>query len=134
MAKILCIEDEPDLRADIVEELRDAGYATWEASNGVSGLELLLRIRPDLVICDVTMPEMSGIELFNHLRREHPSLNSMRFIFLSALDNVVEHISPGLQADGYLTKPLDFTTLLNVVGDNVRALEGPARMAMASGH
>src|SRR5271170_7320194 len=123
MAKILCIEDEPDLRADIVEELRDAGYATWEASNGVSGLELLLRIHPDLVICDVTMPEMSGIELFNHLRREHPSLNAMRFVFLSALDNVVEHISPGLRADGYLTKPLDFTTLLNVVGDNIRAIE-----------
>ena len=69
---ILCIEDETELRVDLVEELRDAGYETTEAANGAVGLFEILRSRPELVFCDVTMPVMNGVELFHKLRRECP--------------------------------------------------------------
>lgn len=115
MAIVLCIEDEPDLRADLVEELRDVGYETHEATNGVEGLEAILKLRPDLVICDVTMPELNGIDMFNRLRSEHPSFAGVRFIFLSALEEAREQLGGGFEADGYLAKPVDFDTVLEIV-------------------
>lgn len=120
---ILCIEDEPELRADLVEELRDAGYETIDAANGERGLAEILRCRPDLVFCDVTMPVMNGIEVFQRLRREHRDLDSVRFVFLSALEDVAELIEPGSRVDGILTKPVDFDRFLAVA----RKLAGEPR-------
>lgn len=63
MATILCVEDEDPIREDIVDELRNAGYETVEAENGIEGLDSIRRFLPDLVLCDVTMPRMNGHEL-----------------------------------------------------------------------
>ena len=60
MAIILCVEDEPDLRHDIVEELQVAGYVTIEAANGEEGLVEIRKHKPDLVLCDIAMPGMGG--------------------------------------------------------------------------
>ena len=56
MSKILCIEDDADIREDIVEELQDAHYEVLEAGSGSEGLEMILKHKPDLVLCDINMP------------------------------------------------------------------------------
>ena len=113
MAKVLCIEDEPELRQDIVEELGDAGYDTLQAANGVEGLEAIRTQQPDLVICDVTMPVMDGHQLLRTLRDEHPEFNELPFLFLTALGDRSDTIEGRkLGADAYLTKPIDFEMLL----------------------
>ena len=113
MAKILCVEDEEDLRQDIVEELEDASYEVSQAENGQKALEQILTDVPDLVVSDITMPIMDGYELVKRLRSEHSKYDEMPFIFLSALadrQNILEGMSSG--CDDYLTKPIDFEMLL----------------------
>ena len=87
MAIILCVEDEPDIRHDIVEELQDAGFATIEAANGEEGLLEIRKQKPDLVLCDIIMPVMSGLELLVAVKENQPGLSEIPFIMLSALAN-----------------------------------------------
>src|SRR3546814_8615026 len=113
---ILCVEDEEDLRRDIVEELREAGYLTIEAENGKVALQAIIARRPDLVLCDVTMPVMGGHALLEELRTNHPDKYDLPFLFLSALadrDSLVKGRKLG--ADDYLTKPVDYELLLAAV-------------------
>ena len=95
MPKILCVEDEEDLRQDIVEELEDAGYEVIEASNGQEALDMILNQGPDMVVSDITMPVMDGYQLVKTLREDHPKFAEMPFIFLSALADR-EHILEGM--------------------------------------
>ncbi len=123
---ILCVEDEADLRADLAEELRDAGYETAEAANGAEGLKAILDLEPDLVFCDVTMPVMNGIAMFETLRREHPRLAGTKFVFLSALDDIPCRVDLDLRVEEFLTKPVDFDVVLSSVK---RIVGGPADIA-----
>lgn len=116
MSRILCIEDEPALRQVIIEELILAGYETVEAKDGVEGLSAILESKPDLVLCDITMPKMSGHELLQNLRDGHPEHADLPFIFLSALADKTDVIrGQNLGADDYLTKPVDLDILLSTV-------------------
>ena len=118
---ILCVEDEADIRGDIVEELRDAGYATVEAVNGREGMEAIAQHKPDLVLCDITMPEMNGYEMLTALRDNHPELADLPFVFLSALADRKDIIAGRhLGADDYMTKPVDFEMLLAMVESRLR--------------
>ena len=126
-ATILCIDDEAQLREDVVEELEDEGFRVLQACDGQEGLEQILRHRPDLVICDITMPRKNGYELLKEVRSDHGISAEMPFIFLSALADR-EHVIAGLRlgADNYITKPVDFdilrakvTTCLSLV-DRIR--------------
>jgi len=112
-ATILCIDDETLLREDIVEELEDEGYKVLQASDGHEGLKQILSHRPDLVICDITMPRKNGYEFLKEVRGEHGISAEMPFIFLSALADK-EHVVAGLKlgADNFMTKPVDFDVLL----------------------
>lgn len=112
MAKILCIDDEADLRGIIIEELNDLGFETIEAENGTAGLEAIIQHKPDLVLCDITMPGVSGYEVLSTLRESHPEMSDMPFLFLTALGGR-EDIVAGrkLGADDYLSKPIDFDVL-----------------------
>ncbi len=113
MPKVLCIEDEPQIRQDIVDELDEAGYETLQASNGAEGLEVIRSEKPDLVLCDMTMPTMSGDQLLRTLRDQHPELDEIPFLFLTALaDRAAMIEGRKLGADAYLTKPIDFELLL----------------------
>ena len=116
MASILCVEDEPDIQADIVEELTDVGHQVTTASNGAEGLAALAEHRFDLIICDSLMPVMTGPEFFTRLREDHPELNEVPFVFLSAHADRT-HVEDGLKrgVDAYLTKPVDFTELMDTV-------------------
>lgn len=116
MALILCIDDEEPLRRLITAELRDAGYETIEAADGRAGLAAIRAHRPDLVLCDVNMPQMNGYELLAELRENHPQLAEAPFVFLSALADRRDIIAgKRLGADDYLTKPVDLEVLVATV-------------------
>lgn len=123
-ATILCIDDEVLLREDIVEELEDEGYHVLQASDGNEGLKQILQHRPDLVICDITMPRKNGYELLKEVRMEHGISAEMPFIFLSALADK-EHVVAGLKmgADNYMTKPVDFDVLRVKIKASLRQVE-----------
>ena len=116
MARILSVEDEADIQADIVEELVDAGHEVITAMTGAEGLAAVIEHTPDLIICDSLMPVMTGLEFFTRLRRDYPEMNEVPFIFLSAHADKT-HVEDGLErgADAYLTKPVDFTELMEAV-------------------
>lgn len=116
MARILNVEDEADLQADIVEELADAGHEVFTATTGEEGLKAVIEHAPDLIVCDSLMPVMTGLEFFARLRADHPEMNDVPFIFLSAHADRT-HVEDGLErgADAYLTKPVDFDELLRTV-------------------
>lgn len=118
---ILCVEDEPHIRAMIAEELRDAGYNVVSASDGTDALKALASHTPDLILCDVDMPGLSGLDVLQEFRSCFPDLSDVPFVFLSALADRVDVIS-GKQAgaDDYLTKPVDFDVLLATVEARLR--------------
>lgn len=115
-ATILCVEDEEGLRKDIVEELREAGYEPIEAENGKIALEAIIAKKPDLVLCDISMPVMGGYELLEEIKANHPERYDLPFVFLTALADR-SHVVMGkkLGADDYLTKPVDYEMLLATV-------------------
>jgi DNA-binding response OmpR family regulator len=123
MATILCIEDVPELREDIAEELEEAGYDILQAGDGKEGLEMILKHKPDLVLCDISMPKMSGLQLLREVRGNYPLFAEMPIILLSALadrERVLEGLREG--ADAYLTKPIDFELLLIRVQTSLRQM------------
>ena len=128
MAKIICIEDEDDLREIIVEELVEAGYEVVEARDGREGLNAILAQKPDLVISDISMPNMNGYELLreiqsDEMRKKYPTYAEVPFIFLSALtdrNEVIEGMKLG--ADDYITKPVDFDILLARIKARLRQI------------
>jgi DNA-binding NarL/FixJ family response regulator len=112
---ILCIEDEDDLRTDIAEELEAANYGVLQASNGSEALSLLRKHRPDLVLCDITMPGLGGYDVLKAMR-EKGELSDIPFIFLTALaDRNDVLVGKQAGADDYLVKPIDYEILLATV-------------------
>lgn len=116
MARVLLIEDDDGIRDLLTEELSDAGHDVIEAETGEKGLSAILDAPPDLVISDWLMPDMSGGELLQTLKSDHPQLSGMPFVLVSAFADKAHH-EEGLElgADAYLTKPVDFELLLETV-------------------
>ena len=113
---ILCAEDEPSLRHDLVEELSDAGYTVLEAANGEEALMAITTLRPNLVLCDVNMPRLTGFELLKRVRESDEELADVPFIFLTAYGERADLIQGReLGADDYMVKPVDFDLLLATV-------------------
>lgn len=132
MISILCIEDESAVRGLVVEELQDAGFKTFEATNGREGLEVMQAKWPDIVICDITMPEMDGQQLLAELQVNHPELATTPFIFLTALtdkETMLEGLRAG--ADDYLTKPVDFDMLMAKIDGCVTKIENARKTGKA---
>jgi DNA-binding response OmpR family regulator len=126
--KILCIEDDRETAGLIAEELVDRGYDVTLAHDGREGLAAILRIMPDLVLSDISMPAMSGFELLERLIALAPRFAKMPFVFLTALtDRDNELKGRQLGADDYVTKPIDFDMLTAII--NAR-LAGVARTGL----
>jgi len=113
MAKacILVVDDEEDLVWAIRYSLEDEGYEVLTAYDGVEALAITRRHRPDLIILDIIMPRLDGLQVCQTLRRD-PSLASLPILFLTAR-STVEDIVTGLDAGGddYLIKPFDLQEL-----------------------
>ncbi len=106
MKTILIIEDEDTLRTAFCQLMAQHRYQTIEASNGIDGIRLARQERPDLILCDVNMPGMSGHEVLNQLRTD-PLTCFIPFIFLTGQGDR-EDLRKGMNsgADDYLTKPI----------------------------
>jgi len=116
LTKILCIEDNREAALLIREELTERGYEVGLALNGQEGFAAILKNPPDLVLCDISMPVMSGFELLERLVAIAPRFETMPFIFLTALgDRDSELKGRKLGADDYVTKPVDFDILGTII-------------------
>jgi len=110
--KILCVEDDRETASLIAEELMERGYDVYLAHDGREGFAGILKLLPDLVLSDISMPVMSGFELLERLTAVAPRFRNMPFVFLTALtDRDNELKGRQLGADDYVTKPIDFDRL-----------------------
>jgi CRP-like cAMP-binding protein/CheY-like chemotaxis protein len=113
--KILIIEDNNDIRENIVEILELAGYTVYAATNGKTGVDLAIKNLPDIILCDIMMPELDGYGVLYMLNKK-PETAAIPFVFLTAKAERVD-LRKGMEmgADDYLTKPFDDMELLNAV-------------------
>ncbi|MFA6233868.1 MAG: response regulator, partial [Bacteroidota bacterium] len=115
MTKIAVIEDDVIVRETIIERLSEAGYYVVSAENGLHGIDLIHEQLPDLVLCDVMMPNLGGFGVLEYVRKD-PATELIPFIFLSALSDKNDLRKGMLSgADDYLTKPFTREELLNAV-------------------
>ncbi len=118
--KILIIEDNLDIREGTAEILELAGYEVFTAPNGKNGVEIAQSYLPDLIICDIMMPELDGYGVL-YLLNKNPETASIPFIFLTAKAERVD-LRKGMEmgADDYLTKPFDDIELLNAIESRLK--------------
>lgn len=115
MKKILVIEDMAEIRDNVAEYLSLANYKVFAAENGKQGIITAITERPDLIICDIMMPELDGYGVFHALHKNELTRN-IPFIFMTAKSER-EDFRKGMElgADDYITKPFSGTELLNAV-------------------
>jgi DNA-binding NarL/FixJ family response regulator len=123
MKKILVIEDEPEMRRNITSLLRYDGYQAIAAENGRVGVELARGEKPDLILCDVMMPELDGHSVLQALHAD-ASLARIPFIFLTAKGEK-EDLRAGMNlgADDYLIKPVANADLVRAIEARLRRSE-----------
>jgi DNA-binding NarL/FixJ family response regulator len=114
--KILCIEDDSETATLIAEDLEERGYVVTIAADGHAGLSAILKTGPDIVLCDINMPGMTGFEVLECLAGMAPKFDALPFIFLTArTDRDSELQGRRLGADDYVTKPVDFEILATII-------------------
>ncbi len=132
MKKVLIIEDETSIRNNIMLMLKAEGYAASGGENGRVGLEMAQRDPPDLVLCDVMMPEMDGFGVLEALRAD-PRLSAVPFIFLTALDDRPSmRRGMNLGADDYLPKPFTRNELMEAVNSRLKKYENLTQVLAAA--
>ncbi|MEM9922027.1 MAG: response regulator [Bacteroidota bacterium] len=115
MKKILVIEDNQDVRENLCEILSLSDYEVASAANGKVGVEMALKNPPDLIICDVMMPELDGYGVL-HILGKKPRTADIPFVFLTAkVESNDFRKGMNLGADDYITKPFEHNDLLDVV-------------------
>jgi CheY-like chemotaxis protein len=115
MKKILVIEDEGETRNMLLESLEAEGFEVLDAENGRIGIQKLQEVLPDLVICDIIMPELDGYGVLTALL-QNPVTAEIPFIFLSAKTAEEErYYGIELGANDYLTKPCTTENLLEAI-------------------
>ena len=129
MKKILVIEDEPEMRRNITTILRLEGFAPVAAENGRLGIDVAAKEKPDLILCDVMMPELDGYGVIKALHNE-PSTMNIPFVFLTAKGERNDvRAGMNLGADDYLTKPIDKNELLRAIQTRLSRAEQFAKRA-----
>ncbi|MCG2616297.1 response regulator [Terrimonas sp. NA20] len=123
MKKILLIEDNENIRANTLEILELSGYEVIEAEEGKTGIVKAIQNKPDLIICDIMMPELDGYGVLRAIQN-NDTIRNTPFIFLTAK---TEHsdFRKGMEsgADDYLTKPFDGNELLNAVSVRLKKMD-----------
>lgn len=123
MKKILLIEDNTEVRENTSEIISLANYDVVVAENGKVGVELAQKEKPDLIICDIMMPELDGYGVL-HILSKKPETAGIPFIFLTAKTEKTDvRKGMNLGADDYLTKPFDDTELLNAIEVRLKRTE-----------
>jgi two-component system, OmpR family, alkaline phosphatase synthesis response regulator PhoP len=114
--RILIVDDEPNIARIIEMNLTREGYEVTKAADGIDGLEAARRERPDLILLDVHMPLMNGLEMLAQMKAD-PDLASLPVIMLTAQSGRDE-LARGLDAGAeyYVTKPIDPQQLMEMIG------------------
>jgi DNA-binding response OmpR family regulator len=121
--KVLCIDDDRETAALIAEELAERGFEVSLAHDGRDGFMAILQNMPDLVLCDINLPIMSGFDVLERLSALAPRLGHIPFVFLTALtDRENELKGRQLGADDYVTKPIDFDILATIINARLVAV------------
>lgn len=125
--KVFCIEDDPDTRDLLVEELDEAGFEVHAYADGASGLAAITSQRPDLILCDIDLPELSGLEVLRCIPELGRGVRSIPFIFLTAYGQRENQIlARQLGCDDYIIKPIDFELLVEIIDNRIaRSAERP---------
>lgn len=127
MKKILVIEDEPEMRRNLLMILKLEKFQPLGAENGRVGLEMVKREKPDLILCDVMMPDLDGYGVLEALRKDEETA-SIPFVFLTAKGEKADLRSGmNLGADDYLTKPVAKKDLLHAIAARLRRSEQTAQ-------
>jgi len=116
MKTILIIEDQWDIRENVAELLELTGYKVLMSDGGAVGIKTAREHLPDLILCDIAMPEIDGFEVLKKLK-SHTSTACIPFIFLTARSEKNDmNTGLSLGADDYLIKPFDEEELLAAIG------------------
>jgi CRP-like cAMP-binding protein/CheY-like chemotaxis protein len=120
---VLIIEDNNDIRENIFEILQLADYTVYEAQNGKAGVELAIMHKPDIILCDIMMPELDGYGVL-YMLNKNPQTSNIPFIFLTARAERLD-LRKGMEmgADDYLTKPFDDMELLTAIETRLKKKE-----------
>ena len=119
MKKILIVEDSNEILENTAEVLQLAGYTVVTAVNGKEGLALAISEKPDLILCDIMMPQMTGSEMLEQLKK-NDSTKITPFLFFTASAEKAE-IKKGLEsgAFGYIVKPFDPDHLVRIIKEKI---------------
>lgn len=118
---ILVVDDEPETTDMIAEMMRLSGYQVIKAYGGLQTLKLIVNQKPDAVVLDWMMPDLSGLDVLKSMRKD-PRLADIPVILVSA-KTMPEDIDAGLNAGAsyYLTKPVTYKDLKQTVGNTIRS-------------
>lgn len=132
MSRIVLIEDNDEMRENIKEILELADYTVYDANNGKKGVDLIKTELPDLVLCDIMMPELDGYGVL-YMVSKNEKTSSIPFIFLTAKSEK-EDFRKGMNmgADDYITKPFDDTELLDSIERRLNRIKNFALKAKES--
>ena len=110
---ILVVDDNPSMTETLTDILQVQGYAAYAAYSAAEALEILQSQTIHVMLTDVMMPDMNGLELFRRTRATHPRLITFMMTGYAADDLIQQGIAEGVKS--VLIKPLDFTLLLNLI-------------------
>ncbi len=133
MNRILIVDDDDELRGNLTDVLQDAGYQTVEAANGQAALNLLDDEDFKLVLLDMVMPGMNGIDTLTELKRRKPQTKVIMITAFATVQSAVNAIQQG--ASDYVTKPFKIDELLATIGrvlEEARFEEGAAKIGFDS--
>lgn len=120
MRKVLIIEDNHDLADNIYLLLKEHGYNSFVAYNGVSGLKLFQQEKPDIILCDIMLSDLSGYKILSELKKISNAELPI-FIFLTAKSHRSDY-RKGMElgADDYITKPFTYDELINSITTQIK--------------
>lgn len=123
MKSVLVIDDNADICENTAEILELAGYKTFTAENGKRGVEIALKEKPDIIVCDIMMPELDGYGVL-HLLKKNADTEHIPFVFLTAKTERSD-FRKGMEmgADDYITKPFEDIELLNAIEVRLKRAE-----------
>ncbi|HEX7905148.1 MAG TPA: response regulator [Chitinophagaceae bacterium] len=123
MKSVLVIDDNTEIRENTAEILDLAGYKTFTAENGRQGVDIAIKEKPAVIVCDIMMPELDGYGVL-HLLRKNTETQNIPFIFLTAKTERSD-LRKGMEmgADDYITKPFDDIELLNAIETRLKKAE-----------
>jgi len=116
--KLLIVDDQNGIRALLIEVFSSEGYKTFQASNGKLALEIVRKESPDLVLLDMKIPGMDGLDILKHIKKIDPDIKVIMMTAYGELDMIKE--ATDLGALMHFTKPFDIDELRQAVNDQLR--------------